>query len=168
MNYLLLFFLLNLVSPPAAVHDIHLSNCEIVYKAEESSVQISLRIFIDDLEAAIVQSGTEPLYLCTKKEHADSESYIVEYIKDMFKIQIDGTPTEYNFIGKEISDDLAALWCYLEIENATPTKSLGIENQVLMDLYDDQRNLTKVKLAKNNKQHFLFEPTDYTGTIDVK
>lgn len=167
MNYIL-FLIYFAISSPTVLHDIHLSNCEIEFKQEESTVQISLRVFIDDLEAAIVQRGSDPLYLCTKKEHTDATSFIEEYIQDMFKIHVDGTHAVHTFVGKEISDDLAALWCYLEIENVSINETLSIENQMLMDLYDDQRNLTKVKLAKNNKHHFLFDPSDFIGNIDIK
>lgn len=153
---------------PALVHDLHMSNCEIEYKADESTIQVSLRVFIDDLEAALVERGSENLYLFTKKEHPEAEAYIIDYVKDMFKMSADGAEVEYTFIGREMSDDLAAAWCYLEINDISISKELSVENQVLMDLFDDQRNLTKVKLAKNNKEHFLFDPSDFTGQIQVK
>jgi len=153
---------------PTILHDLHMSNCEIEYKADESTIQISLRVFIDDLEAALVERGSEDLYLCTKKEHPKAEEYIVNYVNEMFKINIDGKDIAYSYIGKEMSEDLAAVWCYLEITDISITEKLVIENQVLMDLYDDQRNLTKVKLGKNNKEHFLFDSSDYTGDIQVK
>jgi len=143
---LILLFCTYLFVSPALIHDLHMSNCEIEYKAEESVIQISLRVFIDDLEAALVKRGTENLYLCTKKEHSEAENYITEYISEMFKIYVDGKEIPHKFIGKEMSEDLAAVWCYLEINNISINTALSIENQVLMDLFDDQRNLTKVKL----------------------
>ena len=157
-----LFFL-----PSLLVHDLHISNCEIEYKEEDTTLQISLRIFIDDLELALVNRGAEDLFLCTKREHTEAEVYILDYLHDMVKLEVDGQTIEYDYIGKEMSDDLAAVWCYLEIENIDINTSMTIENRILMDLYDDQRNIVKVKLSKTKKEHFLFDPSDYKGEIQL-
>ncbi len=166
MKFTALLYCLFLL-PNLAVHDLHISNCEIEYKAEDTTLQISLRIFIDDLETALVNRGAEDLYLFTKKEHAEAEDKIIAYIHDMVKLEVDGQAIEYNYIGKEMSDDLAAVWCYLEIEDVDINTSLSIENRILMDLYDDQRNIVKVKLSKTKKGHFLFDPTDFKGEIQL-
>jgi len=149
------------------VHDLHISKCDIEYNEENTTLHISLRIFIDDLEAALLNRGAEDLFLCTKKEHEEAELHIVNYLHDMVKLVIDDEEIEFNYIGKEISDDLAAVWCYLEIENININNTLSIENRVLMDLFEDQRNIVKVKLSKTKKEHFLFDNSDYTGEIKL-
>ena len=66
-----------------------------------------------------------------------------------------------------MSEDLAAVWCYLEITDVEFEHNFKVENKVLMELYADQRNIVKVKLDKNIKEHFLFDPSDYVGSIDL-
>lgn len=166
MNVLFTYILL-LCTATAPAHDIHLSKCDVEYNKEEKSVQISLRVFIDDFELALTEGGASDLFLCTKKEHPDALKYMEAYLRENFKIQTDDEELSFDFIGKEISDDLAAVWCYLEIPNVEFKRNFTIINKVFMELYADQRNIVKVKLDKDTKEHFLFDPSDYTGKIDL-
>jgi len=166
MNVLFTYILL-LLTAHAPVHDIHLSKCDIEYKKEEKAVQISLRLFIDDFELALTDRGAPSLFLCTKKESPDALTYMEAYLRENFVIKTDDQELRFDFIGKEMSDDLAAVWCYLEIPNVEFEKSFTVINKVLMELYADQRNIVKVKLDKDTKEHFLFDPSDYTGKIEL-
>ncbi len=166
MNVIFSYIIL-LFSPSVFVHDIHLSKCDVEYNKEEKSVEVSLRVFIDDFELALTERGATDLFLCTKKEHPDALSYMEAYLKENFKIQIDDEELSFDFIGKEISEDLAAVWCYLEIPNVEFERNFTVINKVFMELYADQRNIVKVKLDENTKEHFLFDPSDYTGKIDL-
>jgi hypothetical protein len=151
----------------APAHDIHLSKCDVEYNKEEKAVQVSLRVFIDDFELALTEKGASNLFLCTKKEHPEAQNYMEAYLRENFKIETDDKQLSFDFIGKEISEDLAAVWCYLEIPNVEFERNFTVINKVFMELYADQRNIVKVKLDKNTKEHFLFDPSDYTGKIDL-
>ena len=112
-------------------------------------------------------AGSEDLFLCTKKEHPEANKYIQAYLSTVFKINVDGEEMEYAYLGKEMSEDLAAVWCYLEISNTDILSSFGIENKVLMETFPDQKNLVKVKLSKTTKEHYLFDTKDYKGEINL-
>ncbi|MFK7807172.1 MAG: DUF6702 family protein, partial [Saprospiraceae bacterium] len=45
----------------------------------------------------------------------------------------------------------------LEFENIETLKNLTIENQVLMDLYDDQKNIVSIMAPNNQQGYFMFE-----------
>ena len=167
MMYIFFAFFLLFTVVDAPTHDIHLSKCEIEYIKEEKTIQISLRVFIDDLELALTEKGATDLFLCTKKEHPEALDYIDQYFRETFKVKTDDKELSYQFIGKEMSEDLAAVWCYLEITDVEFERNFKVENKVLMELYADQRNIVKVKLDKNIKEHFLFDPSDYVGSIDL-
>jgi len=162
-----IIFSLLLACHPSLLHEFHVSKCEVEYVKEERSVQISLQIFIDDLELAMKNAGSEDLFLCTKKEHPEANKYIQAYLSTVFKINVDGEEMEYAYLGKEMSEDLAAVWCYLEISNTDILSSFGIENKVLMETFPDQKNLVKVKLSKTTKEHYLFDTKDYKGEINL-
>ncbi len=153
-------------SLPAA-HEFHVSKCEVEYVKDERSIQISLQLFIDDLESALKNTGSENLFLCTKKEHPEANDYIKAYLDTVFKIQVDGQEMSYEYLGKEMSEDLAAVWCYLEISNTDILESFSIENRVLMETFDDQKNLVKVKLSTSQKEHYLFDSDDFKGEMKL-
>ena len=90
-----------------AYHEFHMSSCEIDFNKEEESVQVTLHIFIDDLELALKKRGIDSLFLCTEREAAGSEIQIAQYIDHVLQISLDGKRIHPTMLGKEVSDDLA-------------------------------------------------------------
>ena len=62
------------------MHEFHLSNTIVNYNSEEKAIQITMRIFIDDLELALQGIGHDSLKLCTSKEKQSAEQHVFEYI----------------------------------------------------------------------------------------
>jgi hypothetical protein len=140
-----------------STHDIHISKCQVEYSAEDKALQVTLHIYLDDLQDALRKKGADKLFLCTEKENPNADQHLVAYLKDHLKLTVNNRLADFVFIGKEPSEDLLAAWCYLEIPEVTHLKNLTIENDILMDLYDDQQNIISV-LAPNKQQgYFLFQ-----------
>ena len=158
MLFLILF--LNFFNPtlpaPAAdssVHEFHLSKCIIECNDEAKAIQVSLHIFIDDLEEALRQQGADKLFICTEKESAKAEKYMNRYLQKHFVLVVNEEKVEYEFIGKEISKDLAAVWCYFEVKDITEVKNIDLKYDLLMEVFDDQRNI--ISLTVNDKEEFI-------------
>ena len=64
---------------------------------------------------------------------------------------------EYEYIGKETSEDLQAIWCYLEIINIESIKSIRVENSLLMELFDDQKNIIHIMMPDKKQGYFMLE-----------
>jgi len=141
-----------------AVHDIHVTKCNIDFSNEEKTLQITLHIYLDDLELAIKNGGVEErLHLCTEKEHTDGEKHVFAYFEKMFQLKVNGQPVSYNFLGKEPTKDLLGGWFYLEVENVQELKDLKINYGILTDLYNDQQSIVKVKGPNKKKGYFLLD-----------
>ena len=151
----------------ADFHEFHLSKCDIDYSEEDTALQISISIFIDDLELTLGKLGHESLKICTGAEAPEAESLIFEYIQQHLIIHVDGEPRALTWVGKEVSEDLAAVWSYLQIENITPTESIAVTNDVLMASFDDQQNVVKLTMDKKRKSFFLFDRTEFEGTLNL-
>lgn len=144
----------SLAPPPP--HDYHLSNVEIEYNAKAQALQIIMHIFIDDLEDAIANAGVEQkLYLCTDREVEDADQYISDYISSKFAIMVDDKPVDYVFLGKETSPDIIAMDCYLEVEDLTSASEIAISNDLLMEVFEDQVNIIKLKSTLTGKKGFM-------------
>lgn len=171
MKYLLLLFLSLLQIGSAnpllsSDHEFHLSKCEIAFNEEEEALQIILHLFIDDLEAALAENGVKNLYICTDKEHEAAEQYIATYLEQTFVLQVNGEASNYSFLGKEVSEDLQAVWCYLEIENIRNMKELMVRNQILTGLFDDQKNVVSISSsATGRKGYFLFDKSHFQDVV---
>jgi len=139
------------------IHDIHVSKSEVDFSLESQALQISTHIYIDDLEEDIKNNlGAENLFIGTEKESDSSDYYIYLYLQDHLLFDVNEEPVDYNFVGKELSEDLLAVWVYLEIPNIQEVRSVTMQYDVLMDLYDDQKNIMSLRTPENGKSFFLF------------
>ncbi|NRB46428.1 MAG: hypothetical protein HRU41_02065 [Saprospiraceae bacterium] len=149
-------------------HDYHLSKCLIEYSTTDQALQVSMQLFIDDLEEALRLQGHDKLALCTSKEAPEAEIYFEEYLKKHLLLTVNGEPRNYNYLGKEISEDLLSLWCYLEIEGIPQISSLNVSNDILMEAYPDQQNIVSVKGPSNQSGMWLFSKGKSTGEVKFK
>lgn len=139
-------------------HDIHLSLCELRYNEASGSFEVSIRIFIDDLEAAIEKEGIKGLGIGTPKEIASADEYIASYLDKHFSIVVDNVKLKGSFLGKEITDDHLAVWCYVEYPNVKAGANKCIlSNNILFEVYDDQRNIMDIRMTKSHKDYTIFE-----------
>jgi NDP-sugar pyrophosphorylase family protein len=144
-----------------------MSKCEIAFNEKEQALQIILHLFIDDLESALAAEGIEDLFICTDKEDEEAEKYIYDYLVEKFRLKINDEPAAYQFLGKEVSEDLQAVWCYLEIENIETLQALTVNNQIMTSLFDDQKNIVSVtSTAKGRKGYFLFDKGTFEDRVE--
>ncbi len=162
----LLLFLSILGSPMEEDHEFHMSKCEVAFNEAESAIQISLHLFIDDLEEGLAAKGHQNLRICTDKEAPDAEQYMAAYLHENFTIKVNGDSLGYTFIGKEESEDLLAVWCYLEIENISNVNQLTIRNQILTSTFEDQKNIVSVSTSsEGRKGYFLFDVENVEDSV---
>ena len=147
-------------------HEFHLSKTTINYDTEEMAIQVSTRIFIDDLELSLKELGHDSLKICTRKERENAEQLIQDYINEHLVIKMGGSDLEFTFLGKEQSDDLAAVWCYLEAHDVSAFTEMSISNTILISQFDDQTNITMVQINKEKVAHLLFTLDNTFETIE--
>jgi hypothetical protein len=121
----------------------HLSVSEINYSEKDKSLQITSRIFLDDLELSIRNQLKQPdLDLLEPGPGLTSEKLISDYVIKRFSVKLDGKVQKLNFLGFEREDP--AVICYIEIENVKKFKTIEVKNEVIMETHDDQSNLIHV------------------------
>ena len=156
MKSLLLLPLLLLLTPTVADHDFHVSRARIEYGAEQGEWQITMHLFIDDLELALAEKGSPKLYLGTKRESEQADQYIQNYLRQYFQLFAGDEPLEWQWLGKEVSEDLTAFWLYLYVPDAQLKTPLRVRNKILLDLYDDQQNMIQVADGRGRTRSYLF------------
>jgi hypothetical protein len=125
------------------LHPIHISVTEINYSEKDKALQITSRIFIDDLELAVRAQRKEPeLDLIEPKGGLTTEQLVSDYVLKHMVVKLDGKVQKMNFLGMEL--DEPALVCYIEIENVKKVKSLEVKSDFIMEIHDDQSNIVHV------------------------
>jgi hypothetical protein len=136
------------------------------YNESSHAFEVAIKIFIDDLELALERNQIKGLLIGTDREAVTADQHIRDYINQHFTISQDGKKLKGHFIGKEVADDLIAIWCYIEYPAASSPETCTITNDVLFEMYDDQRNIMDIRMSSTHKAFTLFEPGrsswDYT------
>jgi hypothetical protein len=149
--FLIIFPLLSFTG----IHKYYVSVTQIDYREDKRSVQITSRIFIDDLEKLLRERYDEGITLSSKDEPKTADLYIARYLKEKLKIRINNETSQLVFIGKEYDADIVR--CYLEIEDVKHIETFEVSNKVLFDVFEDQQNIVKTKINAKQKS-FIFYP----------
>ncbi|TYB78022.1 peptidase E [Bizionia gelidisalsuginis] len=141
-----------------AAHKYYVSVTQIDYLEEQESVQIITRIFIDDFENVLRQRYDASLVLNDNIDNALMDNYIEKYVLSRIQISINNSPVTIKYLGKKYTDDIVN--CYLEISNVKNIKSFEIKNEVLFDIFPDQKNIVRTHINSKNKSFILIPQKD--------
>lgn len=146
-------------TPPTegGAHAYHISKTDIRYSADDKALQITMHIFIDDLEAALEQRGHSKLFVGTELEKPEAYKHIYSYLVSQFAVKINNKPVAIEWVGKEPAKDRQALWVYLEAKNVKNINTIYVDNKLLTEIYSDQKNIVSVVGPKNKEGYFLFD-----------
>jgi hypothetical protein len=138
----LLLVLLGSVSPALWAepepHPLHLSYGRMVL--ESNLVVLNVRLFQDDLESALMQHhGIDGLRL-----RADPivDSLFTSYFNSKFTLSIADVAVPGTVVESGEADDM--WWYSILFEVSAPVIELTFRNDLLFDLFNDQRNITRV------------------------
>ena len=146
---LISFFLLTSFS-----HKFYVSISEVNHNVEDATLELSVQMFTDDLEAALEATTDDKLWIGDpEREAVATDSLLAIYLDKKLTVSVNGKEREAVFIGKELEAD--ATWCYLEIQEVDKLEHISIDNRVLMELFDDQKNLVHIYANGDEKSLFL-------------
>lgn len=150
------------------VHPIHISVTEINYNEKSKSLQMTTRIFADELELGVrAQRKEAELDLLEPKNGVTTKQLVQNYLDAHVKIKIDGKPAKMNFLGFEQED--ISIVSYIEIENVKKLKTIEVFNDIITEIHDDQSNLVHVTYKSPVKSARLTrDNTREVFTFDIK
>ncbi len=162
----LLFLILStfLSKSELADHEFYVGLTEVVYTEESETYQVTMKLFTDDLEKGVYLSSGDSIQLGTRFQHKKADSLIYDYITDKFQLSDSGKkPFELEFVGVETEFDVT--WIYMESGEMKPSDSIGVYNEVLMEVYNDQTHIvnwiqngiTRTALLRRSKRYTKLE-----------
>jgi hypothetical protein len=132
-----------------SAHEFHLSLTEIRHNSETRSLEVSIKLFTDDLLLALEQAGAPKMELGTENEPPEANELIESYLKAHFKLMVNGKPTEFTYLGKEA--ELDATWCFVEVKDVKKVQAIEVQNTLLLEAFDDQTNMINLNINGRKK-----------------
>jgi hypothetical protein len=140
--------------PSFTFHKFYVGVFQVNYAAEKKMIQITSRIFVDDLNNGIEKKYHKKTFIGTEKETQADLDLLKKYLSENFSIKINGQPKTIVFLSKELeADDI--LVCYSKITAVEKFKTLEISNTILTDWNAEQQNITHIS-AFGTKRSVLF------------
>ncbi|MEO0331109.1 MAG: DUF6702 family protein [Bacteroidota bacterium] len=160
--YRLLFVFILVVLEPAITHPLRLSLCEIEYSSDKQILTINLKLFLTDVNEAIVfDPYSNELAFCQPQESAQANPMLLDYLNRFFYVKVNGQLVDLQIKHKKLSGegDNTALWVYFEHQQRLPLASIEIKNAVFTDLFFDQNNIVYVHARGESKSLMLNKKT---------
>lgn len=158
-----LFLLIGLSS--FNVHKFYVSIYQVDFVPEKKRVEITARIFIDDLNVALGQEFKAKIHLGEKAESIQDVEYLKRYLLKHLKISIDDKEKNIQFLSKEVENNVLII--YLKVTDVKKIGSFKIYNNSLLELNSDQQNIIQTNFF-NKKKNYLFFGDYFVENIKFK
>ena len=145
----IVFSILFLTSVTVGAHPFYISIFTVNYNEASQALQITVKVFSDDLEEG-VQSR---LYEVFKLENKNAAEKIEKYLLSQLKIEDNTSPLELKFLGFE--SDLDVTYLYAEVEQLTPPQNLTFSTYFLTDIYPEQSNIFHFTMGETKESFSL-------------
>lgn len=162
VQYMLLLALAAGLSAMAA-HKFYVAVFQMDHVPEKKVLQVTSRVFMDDLEAALNKKYNLKFYLGTNREIKDADEYIKKYFLEKMQVKVNGAAKPITFIGREVEDDIFI--CYYKIPAEGKIKTLEVKNTTLFEQFRDQQNIIHTNINRNKKS-ILLTNDDQQGTLE--
>jgi hypothetical protein len=139
---------------PADTHPLKLSLCDIEYSSAQGLVQVSLRLFLTDInEALVFDPYSNELSLGQPNESPKADQILLNYLNGVFYVRVNGEMVALSIERKDLTGEGedTVLWVYFEAQRVSELKSLEIRNAIFTDIFYGQNNIVYVHRDDQSK-----------------
>ncbi|WP_290791978.1 DUF6702 family protein [Flavihumibacter sp. UBA7668] len=135
-----------LVSWLSWMHPFYVGVTEVQHNQPEKTLEISIKLFIDDFERGLTDQYKTAVDLSNPKDPKQTETWVFQYIQNNFKLKVDGKPVQLEFVGYE--KEREAAWCYVQVKGIGFVQKMELTNTLLYNVLNQQIHL--IHLNANN------------------
>lgn len=139
------------------VHKFYVSIYQINYSSDKKMLQITSRLFVDDVNAVLYKKFGKKTFLGEKNESQDDINLMKKYILDNFSLKVNGQLKPINYLSKEMEGNV--IICYYNIKDISKIKSLEVKNSALIELNSEQQNIIQSTIYGEKQSLLLTEET---------
>jgi hypothetical protein len=131
--------------PIVSAHKFYLSLTVADHNVAEKSLEFTLRLFADDLEAAVAKRGT-----ALKHGQPGFDQAVFAYVQQTLVLKrADGSTMPLAWVGLENKVDVT--WVYVEARGVESTAGLTVRDALFQDLFSEQVNMLHVNDARGRR-----------------
>jgi hypothetical protein len=161
--FFMTFLGLLLVSVSAfETHKFYMAIFQVNYAPEKKMLQITSRIFLDDLNLALEKKYGKKTHLGSEKESAGDQATLKKYFAENLLIKVNGQSKPVVFLSKELEGDV--LICYCRVTDVSKLHSVEITNTFLTHWNSEQQNILHFT-AFGEKKTVLFTASNTTVVL---
>ncbi len=147
-----------MIAGKATVHPIFMSVTEIEHNAKDKTLEISCKVFTDDLEKTLRQTYKGTVDLINPKDKAAMNKLVSDYVQNHLSITVDGKKTALQFIGYEQQEE--GILSYYQVNNIASVRKIDITDNLLYDYKKEQIGIIHMTVDGNRKSTKLNNPDD--------
>lgn len=146
-------------------HPIHVSICNIDLDPGRGTVDLSVKMFADDLQDLIFHKYAVQLRITGQEKPGDQIDSVNRYIGESLKLEINGKATTgLQFVESRLNEE--AIWLFYSYEHGSSIRKVKVRNTLMLEKFDDQTNLLIVSYnGKQNGYRMNNKTTDLTFNI---
>lgn len=134
-------------------HKFYVSIYQINYNQKKQVLEITSRIFIDDLNDGLKLRYNKKTHIGEPTESPEDLVLLKKYLQENFSIKTNNLPKSMIFLSKELQGNVVV--CYLKIIDISKIKTIEIENHCLLDLNPQQQNIIQTTIYEKKQSLLL-------------
>ncbi|HAS36604.1 MAG TPA: hypothetical protein DCS15_08960 [Flavobacteriales bacterium] len=152
MKKFLLFIFCLMILDSASAHPLYVSITQIEFNQQKKRLEVSIKVFQDDLLKALKAERASILEPCGEGEGI--QNLLEEYLKKNFDVVVKEKHLKIDFLGSKCEDDdIIYLFVSLDLKNAP--EELFVKNSILFDQLESQENIVHINIGEKKRSLLL-------------
>jgi hypothetical protein len=152
-GFLLFLMVFSLAVSAFEMHKFYVSVTQINFAQNKKTIQITSRIFIDDLNNALEKKYKKKFYIGSTKESEEEIQLLKSYFSENFSMKVNTKSKPTVFLDKEIEDDVIII--YHVVRDVSKINSLDIKNTLLFDFLPEQQHIIHTQVLDKKQSALL-------------
>lgn len=144
------------------MHKFYVSIYQINYAPEKKMLQITSRIFIDDINDALEYKYGKKTALGDQNETVADVTILQQYLTENFLIKVNGQQKPIRFISHEFENNV--IICYFTVKDVAKIKTIEVRNAALFELFPDQQHIINT-IVLGKKESLLLTIDKKSGVL---
>jgi hypothetical protein len=130
-------------------HPLYISVTEIKHNSKDKILEVSCKIFTNDLEAVLEKMSKTRVDLSAPADKVATDKLIDAYIEKHLRLSVDGKPVILHFVGSEKESD--GTWSYFQVNDVAAVRRIDAVDDLLYDSFSQEINILQVTVGGQRK-----------------